>query len=566
MMRCVLAALVALAACAQPAPAQAPRARAADLVLHNANIWTGDPDNPEARALAVDDGRLVFVGDDAQRFIGPETRVLDAEGKRVLPGLIDAHVHLEGAAGSLENLDVRPAASREELLTMVREAARDLPADAWVVGRGWSAESWPDRRPPTGEEIDEAAGGRPAVLTRMDGHSLIAGVEALRRAGITKDGPPDPPGGEIGRRADGEPDGALYEQAMGLVTRLIPPRDAARTRQLLKDAAAHANSLGVTQVGAIDGRRTLERHLIPLDEAGEWTLRVGATLSGGYDSLEAWRPAFEWAANNRNPSPRIRVLGFKGYMDGSLGSRTAWMFEPYLDNPEDRGEDNAGFPLALAETEELRDIILLAAEMELQPIVHAIGTKANSVLLDWFEQIPDSQRRRVRPRVEHAQHVTPRDVPRFGALGVVASMQPHHKADDGRYAIDRIGLERNRTSYAFRDLLDTGAVLAFGSDWPVVSVDPMLGVHAAVTARTLDGEVFVPEQSISVEEALTAYTRGAAFALHSEGETGMLRPGMAADFIVLDRDILSIDPERIPDLRVLRTFVGGEEVFTREHP
>jgi len=242
------------------------------------------------------------------------------------------------------------------------------------------------------------------------------------------------------------------------------------------------------------------------------------------------------------------------------------MFEPYLDNPEDRGAENAGFPLALAATGELRDIILAGAEMGLQPIVHAIGAKANSVLLDWYAEIPGSVRDQVRPRIEHAQHLTPRDVPRFGTLGVIPSMQPYHKADDGRYAVDRLGLERNRTSYAFRGLLDTGATLAFGSDWPVVSVDPMLGIHAAVTARTLDGDTFVPEQSITVAEALAAYTRAAATALHSEADTGMLREGYAADFIVLDRDIFAIDPMDIPQLRVLHTFLAGEEVFTRANP
>jgi predicted amidohydrolase YtcJ len=553
-------AAIAMAACAVGALAQ----QAADLVLRNAIIWTADPDRPEATALAVRDGRIVFVGDDAGAYIGDATRIIDAEGRRVLPGLIDAHVHIEGAASSFDSLDLRVATSRDDLLNIVRDGAEDLPDDAWVVGRGWSAESWPDRRPPTAEEIDEAAGGRPAVLVRMDGHSLVAGSTALEMAGVTKDGPADPAGGEIGRRAGGEPDGALYEQAMGLVTRLIPERDDARTMQLITRAAAYANSLGVTQVGAIDSRHTLENLVAPLDEAGELTLRVNASVSEGHGSLAAWRPTLRWAAENPQLSPRVRILGFKGYMDGSLGSRTAWMFEPYLDNPADRGGDNAGFPLALAASGELEAIIRLAADLGLQPIVHAIGARANSVLLDWYAKLPGSVREQVRPRIEHAQHLTPMDVPRFGALGVVPSMQPYHKADDGRYAIDRIGPERNRTSYAFRQLLDTGAPLAFGSDWPVVSVDPMLGVHAAVTARTLDGATFVPEQSISVADALRAYTTGAAWALHSEHETGMLREGYAADFIILDRDILAIDPLEIPQVRVLQTIIAGEPVYTRD--
>ncbi|MFG0274797.1 MAG: amidohydrolase [Phycisphaerales bacterium] len=553
-------AAIAMAASAASAIAQ----QVADLVLRNASIWTADPDRTDATALAVRDGRIVFIGDDAEAYIGDATRVIDAEGRRVLPGLIDAHVHIAGAAASFDSLDLRVATSRDDLLNIVREGAEQLPEDAWVVGRGWSAESWPDRRPPSAEEIDEAAGGRPAVLVRMDGHSLIAGATALEMAGVTTDGPADPAGGEIGRRADGAPDGALYEQAMGLVTRLVPERDDVRTMDLIRRASAHANSLGVTQVGAIDSRRTLENLVAPLDAAGKLTLRVNASVSEGHDSLAAWRPTLEWAADNPQLSPRVRVLGFKGYMDGSLGSRTAWMFEPYLDNPADRGADNAGFPLALAASGELEAIIRLGADMGLQPIVHAIGARANSVLLDWYAKLPGSVRDQIRPRIEHAQHLTPMDAPRFGALGVVPSMQPYHKADDGRYALDRLGPARNRTSYAFRQLLDTGAVLAFGSDWPVVTVDPMLGIHAAVTARTLDGATFVPEQSISVADALRAYTTGAAWALHSEAETGMLREGYAADFIILDRDILAIDPSDIPQVRVLRTVIAGDEVFTRD--
>jgi predicted amidohydrolase YtcJ len=539
-------------------------AQPAELVVTNANIWTGDETLARATALAVRDGVLVYVGDDSGvgEFVGKLTHVINAEGRFVTPGLIDAHVHLTGAADSLAILDLRDAASKAELLAIVSEAAAGQATDAWIIGRGWSAESWPDQTPPTAAELNDASGGRPVVLTRMDGHSLIASSTALTAAGITSDGPEDPPGGKIGRTADGAPDGALYEGAMGLVRALIPDRDELQTRELIKQAVAHANALGVTQIGAIDPMDSVIRYFAPLDTSGELTLRTSVTISEGASTVNGWMPALEWAAANPHPSERVRVLGFKGYMDGSLGSRTAWMFEPYEDNPRD--QNNAGFPLAMVENSELPELIRVGAAMGLQPAVHAIGDHANAALLDWYEELPASVREQVRPRIEHAQHLRPGDIARFGALGVVPSMQPYHKADDGRYADQRIGHERNESSYAYRGLLDTRAVLAFGSDWPVVSVDPLLGIHAAVTGRTLDGKVWVPEQSITAEEALRAYTSGAAWCLHSENLTGRLKVAMAADFVMFDRDLLTIDPEEIPDAVVLLTVIGGEIVFERD--
>lgn len=560
-MRWTSAPAVVTAALAALALSAAAGAQPADLVVTNARIWTGDPAAPAATALAVRDGRFVYVGNDQglSGLIGPGTARFDAGGRRILPGLTDTHVHIEGAAMSLGRLDLRGAKSREDLLRRVREYAMALPEGEWVLGRGWSAESWPDPTPPTPAEIDHATGGRPAILTRMDGHSLIASASAIALAGVTAQGPPDPPGGKIGRDATGAPTGAFYEQAMGIVTRHAPSPSLDRVRELTRRAVRALHEVGVTQVGAIDSREFVTTHLMALDRRGELPLRVGVSLAGGGDTVPGWRPILAWAAANPNPTPNVRILGFKGYMDGSLGSRTAWMLEPFSDDP-----GNSGFPLAMAGSGDLAELISLAAKMGLQPAVHAIGDRANRVVLDWFEAIPDADRRAVRPRVEHAQHVDPSDLPRFAELGVVPSMQPYHKADDGRYAEERIGPVRARSSYAFRALYDSGAELAFGSDWPVVSCDPFLGVAAAVTARTIAGETFVPEQSLSVEEALACYTTHAAFALHHEGDTGVVRPGALADFIVLDRDVLRIDPSQIERVRVDRTYVGGRLVFARE--
>ena len=545
-------------------------ASATDLFVRDAAIWTGDSERPAATWIAIDDGRIVALGDgDAWREHATETTdVIDARGGRVLPGLVDAHVHLYGAAMDLATLDLRAAASRETLLAMVKDAAAATAEGDWIVGARWSAESWPDQRPPTAAELDEASGGRPAVLMRMDGHSLLASSSALAAAGIDARRPGDPPGGTIGRDpTTGEPSGAVYEQAMSLVTRhIVAP--AVDDQALLAKAVAEASRNGITTVGNLEGITETEA-IATLDAAGGLSLRVATSLQNkSGDTLAAWRETLEWAAENPRPSEHVRVIGVKAYMDGTLGSRTAWMTRPYDDNDQaaDKSVDNAGYPLAMASSGEMRKWIEAAATMGLQPAVHAIGDEANRTLLDWYAALPADVRERVRPRIEHAQHLRPQDVARFGELGVIPSMQPYHKADDGRYAEQRLGAERVESSYAFRGLLDSDATLAFGSDWPVVSVNPFLGIAAAVNAMTLDGEEFVPQQSISVEEAVVAYTRGAAYALHMEDEVGMLRPGMRADLIVLNRDVLDTPPAEIGRIGVAMTIFDGKVVsFARQN-
>ncbi|MEC9373856.1 MAG: amidohydrolase family protein, partial [Planctomycetota bacterium] len=362
------------------------------------------------------------------------------------------------------------------------------------------------------------------------------------------------------RDAAGKPDGGVFGEAQGMIYSVIrEDQSIARRRELLRSAMAHANGLGVTQIGALETQLGLHDLLIPMAREDLLTLRIDATISSAATRVDQWRPTLLWAAANREPGPGLRIIGFKGYMDGSLGSRNAWQTEPYLDDPGN--PENTGNPRTMAVTGALPELIALGASMGLQPAVHAIGDQANHLLLDWYGDLPEAQRRALRPRIEHAQHLLPEDVSRFGALGVIPSMQPWHKADDGRYAEQRLGPERVKTSYAFRGLLDSGAALAFGSDWPVVTVNPFLGMHAAVNATTLDGAVFVPEQSISIEEALHAYTRAAAFCLHSEAQTGAIREGFEASFVILDRDLLAIDPSEIGEVRPVLTCVRGEVVF-----
>lgn len=531
----------------------------ADLVVRNAKIWTGGNDRPEA--LAVRGGKFTVIGSNADVAlqIGPTTKVIEAGGKRVLPGLIDAHVHLGNAARSLSALDLRGASGREDLLARLEAFARDMPSGAWIVGTGWSAESWPDQRPPTAQEIQRAAGDRPAALIRMDGHSLLASDKALALAGITKEGPADPPGGKIARADDGAPTGAVIDEAMTLITAKVPAPAEEERRAALLRAIGLCNAAGLTAVGAIETRETAEA-LAALDREKPLTLRIAVTVwDEEAKTVDAWKPTLEWAAKHARLSPRIRVLGFKGYMDGSLGSRSAWMAAPYADDPA-----NSGFPLAMASDGSLRELILLGASMGLQPAVHAIGDRANHVILEWYGELAPAVRAKVRPRIEHAQHLLPGDIGLFLTNNVIASMQPYHKADDGRYAEARLGPERVKTSYTFASLVNDGARVAFGSDWPVVSNSPFLGMWAAVCSRTLDGRTFVPEEALHIEDALHLYTSQAAWALQSEQSIGRIAQGLQADFVMLDRDIAEVPAEEIRDVRAVLTAVAGAVVFKAE--
>jgi len=563
-MRTLITLLCALIAAPALAQDDVPfESRFADLVIYNARIWTGDPAMPEADAVAVSGDRIVEVFDKPARFqtrVDGATTLINARGARVIPGLIDAHVHLAGAARDAAALDLRPATSKADLLNRLRRHAQGQPEGAWILGARWTSDSWPDPTPPTAAEIDAAVGGRPAALERMDGHQLLASTRALELADIAAD-TPDPPGGQIGRTPEGRLTGALYEEAMALVESLVPPLEDDRFRELLTKVAQHAAESGVTRVGSIDSLAVIRDHLVPLAERGDLPIRVASTVSESTNDLAEWRDALEWAAASPAPAPGLTVVGFKGYVDGTLGSRTAWMHDAFHDNPPSKGPDNAGFPLAMAEDGRLRQLVETGAAMGLQPIVHAIGDRANHVALNWFADLPEETRRRVRPAVEHAQHLAPEDLPRFAELGVIASLQPLHKADDGRYAESRLGPERLDTSYAFRDLLDSGAVVAFGSDWPVVSVNPFLGIWAAVAARTTEGRPFVPEQSITVEEALEAYTTGAATKLFAEDRAGVIRFGMQADLVMLDRDLLTIPIEEIKGVKPVVTIVGGDIIY-----
>jgi len=529
------------------------------LAIVNARVWTGVEGAAEAEAVAVAGERIAAVGthDDIRGRIGPQTQVIDAAGRRVIPGLIDCHTHIISAGLLLDRLYLREVGNREEFIAAIAEAARGRKPGQWVLGGRWSSESWPDPTPPTREWIDPVTGDVPVFLSRMDGHQALANSAALKRAGIDVSGPPDPPGGVIDRDpSTGEPTGILKDDAMDLVREHIPPvseedRDAALLR-----AMAHANRLGVTGVHDMSEPDDLAAFL-RMREADKASLRIRSFIM-----VEDWAPYYEMARTFPNDD-WVAVLGFKGFMDGSLGSRTAYMFEPYADAEED-WRHPAGLLVAMAHPpEKIRRQIVEADRRGFQVAVHAIGDRANALLLDCYAAAVEANGRRDRRhRSEHAQHLARKDIARFERIGVLASMQPFHKADDARYAETALGRERLGTSYAYRDLLNAGARVCFGSDCPVVTVDPFAGVDTAVTGRTLDGVTWQPQQCIGVEEALRAYTTTAAYAGFQERSLGSLAPGRLADLVILTQDPLSGSAPALNQVTAWRTVVGGRVVWS----
>jgi predicted amidohydrolase YtcJ len=532
----------------------------ADLILQSGRVWTGEEAKPEAQALAVRGGRIVAVGSDAEvaPLRGPRTALIDAKGRRVLPGLIDAHAHMSMGGFNLLAVDLRYAKDEAEFTRKLAEFARSKPPGVWLTDGTWDHEQWKPARLPTKALLDPATGDRPTCLSRTDGHMMVCNSLALKLAGITRE-TPDPPGGVIVRDASGEPAGVLKDSAMDAVWKVRPARTRAELDGALRAALRHAARFGVTSVQDLSGLDDLAVYQ-GLREKGELTARVSFR-----PSLTVWEQARDRKASLAEDD-WLRVGGVKGYMDGSLGSSTALFFEPYAQDPSTRGV-YAAEAIPLSGMEE-RIATADAAGMPVE--VHAIGDRANAEILDIFERVAKKNGPRDRRfRIEHAQHVRPQEFARFAALGVIPSMQPYHAIDDGRWAEKRIGIARCRGTYAFRSLIDAKAKLAFGSDWDVAPISPLQGVYAAVTRRTLDGKNprgWIPEQKITVAEALRAYTANAAYAAFEEKEKGTLAAGKLADFVILARDPFTVAPEEIGDIAVDQTVVGGKTVYSRSAP
>jgi hypothetical protein len=532
----------------------------ADFVIVNGHLWTGASSGlPQPGAIAVRGGRVLAVGDSTElaRHVGGATETIDARGGLVLPGFADGHTHFIDGGFQLASVDLRDAESPAAFVRRVGEYAAGLKPGEWIIGGDWDHERWPGSPLPVRAWIDSVTPNNPVFLSRLDGHMALANSAALRAARVTRT-TGSPPGGEILRDPrSGEPLGIFKDQAMALISSAVPLPSPEQRDSALARALAYAASLGVTATAHVSASWHDWASYRRMKDAGRLSARVAVFLD-----LADWQRVADSVAHVRRDD-WLWIGGVKGYVDGSAGSRTAYFFEPFA--------DSAGYAGLMQNSEtDLRTWIGGADSARVPVAVHAIGDRANALLL----QIMDSVARahdvdgRVdrRFRIEHAQHLRADDIPRFGGIPVIPSMQPYHAIDDGRWLERRIGRERIKTTYAFRDLIDSGAKLAFGSDWTVAPLDPLHGVYAAVTRRTLDGKNpagWVPEQKVTVAEALRAYTAGNAYALFAERKWGMIAPGYYADLVVLDRDLFRIAPESIPEARVMYTIVGGRVVYSR---
>ena len=551
-MRCVpcagLVTLVLLGGCG----------RKADVVIQGGPVWTGlSTGRGQPGAVAIADGKILAVGDSAAigRYVGSRTEVLHAAGGLVMPGFADGHTHFIDGGFQLASVNLRDAATPQEFVRRVKEYATHLKPGEWVLGGDWDHTLWRGAPLPHHDWIDSVTPNNPVFVSRLDGHMALANAAAMRAAKITS-ASRDPVGGEIPRDALGEPIGIFKDNAEDLIGAAIPASSAEQQDSALARALAHAASLGVTATGNMSASWANLAAYKRMERAGRMTLRVSLYLP-----IDDWRTVADSVRRNGAGDDWVRIGGVKGYMDGSAGSRTAFFFEPFADSAGYRG-------LMRQPESDMRAWVGAADSAGLQIAVHAIGDRANAIILSIYDSVARGHGARDRRfRVEHAQHLRPEDIPRFGAQRVVASMQPYHAIDDGRWVEKRIGPVRIKTTYAFRTLLDTEAPLAFGSDWTVAPLDPMLGVYAAVTRRTLDDRNpggWVPEQKITVGEALRAYTSGNAWATFNEQKWGTLAPGRFADVVVLDRDPFAVAPESLGTVRPRYTIVGGKVVYRKQ--
>jgi len=548
--------MLAMTASAQSRPA-------ADLIIIKAKVWTVDKNRPTAQAVAVLGDRIVAVGSnaDVEAWRGPATKVIDAGGKLLLPGFNDSHVHFVSGGLQLEQVQLNDTTSKEEFVRRIGERAKQTPKGEWMLGGDWDETKWTPPQLPTKELIDPVTGDTPVFLSRYDGHMALANSAALRLAGVTAQ-TAEPAGGMIVRDANGNPTGALKDAAMELVNKLIPPLSHEQRLKAVKRALAHAASLGVTSVQHMNPDYEDIAAYSELLDRGELTARIYAAplITQGVDDQVkiGIRRAFG--------SPYLRIGAVKAYADGSLGSRTAYFFDPFVDQPAEHGLlSDEMHPVSL-----MRDRMMKADAAGLQLCTHAIGDQAISIILDLYSELIKAHGEDDRRlRIEHAQHMAAKDFDRFAQLHVIASMQPYHAIDDGRWAEGRIGRDRASRTYAFRTFLDHGVRLAFGTDWDVAPLNPMLTLYAAVTRETLDGknpQGWFPEQKLTVAEAVEAYTMGSAYAEFQDKDKGSITPGKLADMVLLSEDIFSVPPDDISKVKVLRTLVGGWQVFGQGQP
>lgn len=538
----------------------------ASVILVNGKVWTENPAHSRAQAVALDGQRILAVGEDSaiRKLAGPDTKIIDLGGRLLLPGFNDSHVHLLLGGQSLITVQLRDANSQTRFKERIAQFAKSLLKGVWIRDGMWDHQRWKPAALPNHQLIDDVCGDHPAILWRIDGHMILVNALAMQLAGIDRN-TKDVPGGEIERDKDGNPTGILKDAATALVLRVLPPLSAEEQDRAMEAAMHEAAAHGVTSVQNMadtsEDRRQPDnfREFQKLERAGKLTFRI-------YESMPVrdWKILADPGVVAPFGNPYLRIGNLKAFADGALGSETAWMDEPFASHP---GYSGLASP-DLLDIEHFYDAVRQADRAGLQISIHAIGDRANRTILDLYARLEKENGpadRRV--RIEHVQHLHPDDYARFGKLGVIASMQPYHAIDDGRWAETIISAERIKSSYAWKSLLDSRATLAFGSDWPVAPLDPVMGIYAAVTRRTLDGKNpggWIPEQRISVAQAVHAYTMGSAIAEHQDAVKGSIEPGKLADLVILSDDIFSIPPEAIEKTLVEMTIFDGKVVYERK--
>ena len=523
----------------------------ADTIFINSTIWTGNPKNEYAEAFAIKADTIFSIGSltEIEKLKNSSTKIIDLQNKFVFPGFIDSHVHLLMGGNALLSVELRDAKTKEIFIDRIAKHTKKLSKNEWIVEGNWDHTLWGGELP-TKEWIDEFTSENPVAVYRLDGHMILANSAALKIAGIDKN-TQEVENGEIVRHKDGTPTGILKSKAMYLVLNKIPELNNQKKEIAITKAQAYLLSQGITSIVDVDslgGYQIVDK----MRKEGILNIRIYSA-----DPLYKWN-----SISTENTDEKWLKNGLlKGFVDGSLGSHTAAFTNEYSDKKGYKG-------IFISDIEDIYNWGSKADKQNFQITVHAIGDKANSSLLDSYQKlIKQNSEKDRRLRIEHAQHLLQKDIERFAKLGVIASVQPYHAIDDGRWAEHLIGSERIQTTYAFKSLLDSKATVVFGSDWPVAPASPLLGIYAAVTRRTLDDknpDGWIPSQKISILQALNAYTKDAAFATFNDDIKGTLEVGKLADFIILDKDLLKTDPTKIKNIKVLSTYVAGKKVFEKK--
>ncbi|MEY3946849.1 MAG: hypothetical protein RJB03_1555 [Bacteroidota bacterium] len=523
----------------------------ADKVYFNGNIWTGDVSNPVATVIAIKDGKIVYVGDDADAYSASEK--IDLEGKLVVPGFTDNHTHFLSAGYGLSSVKLKDAMTKSAFIQRIADFCKSHPDSTWVMEGSWDHENWGGELP-SKEWIDSVTGDHPLFISRYDGHMAFANSKAMALAGITAT-TPSPDGGVIGKNAKGEPTGIFKDAAMNLINQVIPAPTTQQLDEYFDAAAKHAVARGVTNTN-------------DMNSYGGWVDMETYRRAAGTDRmllrmysfvpLATWEKLDSFVQKNGRGDDMLKWGGLKGYVDGSLGSTTAWFHQPYLDDPHSHG-------LNITDTNLLKKWVMGADKAGLHVAVHAIGDRANDFILGVYEAAAKANGDRDRRfRVEHAQHVSQSAIDRFAQQQVIASMHPYHLVDDGIWAYKRLDTHRLKGTYAINSMLDKNVMVSFGSDWPVAPIDPLFGIYSAVTRRTGDNKNpggWYPKEKVTVEQALRAYTTGNAYGSFLDGKIGVLKEGYYADFAVLNEDIFKIAPENLKSVKVARTVMNGRDVF-----